>query len=134
MYSPSQQHGQLPKAIFFLFLGLQILLPKFLHFRKKKNIFDFFYVLRCKKTARFKKKKFNIKKKKNNKNCLILHGKNAEMTVVISAFLQCKIIQFLLFLFSPIQICFRLNKKNFFSNFYFYFFPSSDLNILKKNP
>ena len=64
---------------------------------------------------------------------MILHCKNAEMTIiVISAFLQCKIIQFLLFFFSPIQICFRLNKKKFFSNFCFYFFPSSDLNILKK--
>ena len=65
---------------------------------------------------------------------MILHCKNAEMTILMSFlhFYSVKIIQFLLFFFSPIQICFRLNKKNFFNNFYFYFFPSSDLNILKK--
>ena len=59
---------------------------------------------------------------------MILHCKDI---IVISAFLQCKIIQFLLF-FSPIQICFRLNKKNFLVIFIFIFFSSSDLNILKK--
>ena len=33
------------KAIFFLFLGLRILLPKFLHFRKKKkNLFLNFFI------------------------------------------------------------------------------------------
>ena len=53
---------------------------------------------------------FNLKhiwigEKNNNKNCMILHCKNAEMTItfrndnniVISAFLQCKIIQFFFF-------------------------------------
>ena len=67
---------------------------------------------------------------KNNKNCMILHCKNAEMTISLSFlhFYSVKSYNFCYF-FSPIQ-CFRLNKKNFFSNFYF--FPSSDLNILKK--
>ena len=37
----------------------------------------------------------------------------------------------LVYFFPPIQICFRLNKKNFFSNFYFYFFLSN-LNVLRK--
>ena len=48
--------------------------------------------------------------------------KKKEVNIAISAFLQCKIIQFLLFFYSLIQICFRLNKKKCFSNFYFYFF------------
>ena len=65
--------------------------------------------------------------KKNNKNGMILHCKNAEMTIiVISAFLQCKIIQFLLF-FSPIQICFRLIRKFFLVIFIFIFFPPPTL-------
>ena len=84
-------------------------------------------------------------KKKNNKNCMILHCKNAEMTI-LCMILHCKnaemtiLLSFLHFysvksynfcyFFSPIQICFRLNKKKFFSNFYF--FPSCDLNILRK--
>ena len=38
------------------------------------------------------------RRKNNNKNCMILHCKNAEMTI-FSAFLQCKIIQFLLLSF-----------------------------------
>ena len=43
-----------------------------------------------------------------------------------------KITIFFVYYFPPIQIFFRLNKKETFSNFYFYFFPSSDLNILEK--
>ena len=68
--------------------------------------------------------------KKNNKNCMILHCKIAE--IVISAFLQCKIIQFLL-IFFPIQICFRLNKKNFLVIFIFIFFPPPTLIFKKKS-
>ena len=47
-------------------------------------------------------------------------------------FYNCKIIQFLLFYFSLIQICFRLNKKNFFSNFIFIFSPPPTIIFLKK--
>ena len=65
--------------------------------------------------------------------CLILHCKNAETTILLS-FLHFYSVESYIFcyFFSPIQICFRLNKKIFFSNFYF--FPSSDLNtcILRK--
>ena len=80
--------------------------------KKKKNHF-----LQCKKLPDLKRKKYF---QKNNKNCMILHCKNAEMTIVISAFLQCKIIHFLLFFFSPIQIFFRLNIKICFTNFFFF--------------
>ena len=68
---------------FFLFLGLRILRPKFLHLKKKIYIyiFDFFYFLRYKKLPDLKKKKYL---KKNNKNCMILHCKNAEMTILLS--------------------------------------------------
>ena len=71
--------------------------------------------------------------KKNNKNCMILQCKNAEMTILLSFlhFYSVKSYNFCYF-FSLIQICFRLNEKKFFSNFYCYFFPSSDINILKK--
>ena len=59
---------------------------------------------------------------------MILHCKNAEMTIiVISAFLQCKIIQFLLFFF--LNIFFFLNLAVFYiggnkkkSKIEFYFF------------
>ena len=65
--------------VFFLILGLRIFF---------QNI----------KVGGGKKIKRKITKKKHNKNCIILHCKNAEMTIIgISAFLQCKIIQFLLF-------------------------------------
>ena len=75
---------------------------------------------------------------------MILHCKNAEMTIllsflhfysvksynfiiiVISAFLQCKIIQFLLFFFLRSKY---VSDYIFFSIF---FSPYSDLNILKK--
>ena len=92
-----------------------------------------FYFFRCKKLPDLKKKKKIKILKKNNKNCMILHCKNAEMTILLSFlhFYSVKSYNFCYF-FSPIQICFRLNKKNFFSNFYFYFFPSDDLNILRK--
>ena len=51
---------------------------------KNKNFtFYFFYFLRCKKLPDLKKKKKKILKK-NNKNCLILHCKNAEMTILLS--------------------------------------------------
>ena len=67
---------------------------------------------------------------------MILHCKNAEMTILLSFlhFYSEKSYNFCFVLFSPVQICFRLNKKFFFSNSYFHFFPSSDLDILKKNP
>ena len=67
------------RRFFFLFLGLRILRLKFLHFLKKNQnfIFDFFF----KKLPDLKKKK-NIKK--NNKNCMILNCKNAEMTIILS--------------------------------------------------
>ena len=69
--------------------------PTQIAFRKKKKfIFDFFYFLRCKNLQDLNKK-LNITK--NNENSMILHYIN-----VISAFLQCKIIQFLLFFFSLI--------------------------------
>ena len=54
-------------------------------------------------------------RKKNNKNCMILHCKNAEINdnnIVISAFLQCKIIQFLLFFFE--YFIFFLNLAVFY--------------------
>ena len=77
--------------------------------KKKKFISDFFYFLRCKKTARFKPKNLNIKK--INKKCMILHCKNAEMTILhcknaevtISSFLHfysVKSYNFCLFFFS----------------------------------
>ena len=97
---------RIDKAIFFYFLVYGSSDPNFCILEKnKKFIFDFFYFLRCKKTARFKKK-LNIKK--NNKNCMILHFKNAEMTIL--SFLHFYSVKsFLLFFFSPIQKCFRLN-------------------------
>ena len=67
------------------------------------------------------------------KKCMILHCKNAEMTILLSFlhFYSVKSYNFCYF-FSPIQICFRSNNKKNNNNFYFYFFPSSALNILKK--
>ena len=64
---------------------------------------------------------------------MILHYKNAEMTILLSFlhFYSVKSYNFRYF-FSPIQICFRLNKKIFLVIFIFIFFPSSDLNILEK--
>ena len=65
---------------------------------------------------------------------MILHCKNAEMTILLSFLHLYRVKSYnFCYFFSSIQICFRLNKKKFFSNFYFYFFPSSDHNILKKN-
>ena len=51
-------------------------------FKKKIYIyiFDLFYFLRCKKLPDLKEKKKFFKK--NNKNCMILHCKNAEMTIL----------------------------------------------------
>ena len=121
------------RRFFFYFLVYGSSDLNFSILEKNENfIFDFFYFLRCKKLPDLKKK-LNIKK--NNKNCMILHCKNAEMTILLSFlhFYRVKSYNFCYF-FSLIQICFRLNKKKFFSNLYFYFFPSSDLNILKKNP
>ena len=60
---------KLAKAIFFLFLGLRILRPKFLHFRKKKKIFFTFFI------------------SSDVKNCQI---KKIYIYNAISAFLQCK--------------------------------------------
>ena len=64
---------------------------------------------------------------------MILHCKNPEMTILLSFlhFYSVKSYNFC-YSFSPIQICFRLNKKKILVIFIFYFFPSSDLNILKK--
>ena len=47
--------------------------------------------------------------------CLILHCKNEETTILLSFlhFYSVESYNFCYF-FSPIQICFRLNKKNFF--------------------
>ena len=69
-----------PKAIFFYFLVYGSSDPKFLHFRKKiKIIFTFFIFSDVKKLPDLKKKYFQ---KNNNKNCMILHCKNAEMTII----------------------------------------------------
>ena len=115
------------RRFFFYFLVYRSSDPNFCILEKNENfIFDFFYFLRCKNLPDLKKKK-NIKK--NNKNCMILHFKNAE----ISAFLQCKIVQFLLFFFSDPNMIQIKCKKKFLVIFIFIFFPSSDLNILKKN-
>ena len=87
-----------PKALSFLILGLRIFFQN-IKVRGGKKI-----------KLKITKKNFlfNLKhiwmipgsQKKNNKNCMILHCKNAEMTIiVISACLQCKIIQFLLIFF-----------------------------------
>ena len=60
--------------------------------------------------------------KKNNKNCMILHCKNAEMTIVLSFlhFYSVKSYNFCYF-FSLIQICFRLNKNILLVIFIFIF-------------
>ena len=61
---------------------------------------------------------------------MILHGKNAEMTILLSFLHFCRVKSYnFCYFFSPIQIhvCFRLNKKNFFSNFIFIFFPPPTL-------
>ena len=86
-------HKGLARAIFFYFLVYGSSDPNFCILEKIKILFLTFFIFCYVKDARFKK----LKIKKNNKNCMILHCKNAEMTIiVISAFLQCKIIQFLL--------------------------------------
>ena len=55
-----------------------------------------------------------IGEKKNNINCMILHCKNAEMTIiVISAFLQCKIIQILLLFFLSFLHFYSVKSYNF---------------------
>ena len=86
------------KAIFFFISWFTDPPTQIFAFFKNKNIFDLFYFLQCKKLPHLKKNYFQ---KKNNKNCMILHCKKAEMTIiiVISAFLQCKIIQFFFFFF-----------------------------------
>ena len=77
-------------------------------------------------------------RKKNNKNCMILHCKNAEMTIIfiaISAFLQCKIIQFLLILHCKnAEMTIILSFLHFYSvksyNFcYFFYIFFSFLNL-----
>ena len=75
-------------------------------FKKKIKILFltfFLYFLRCKKLPDLKKKK--IKYSKNNKNCMILHCKNAEMTILLSFlhFYSVKSYNFVIF-FSPTQI------------------------------
>ena len=57
---------------------------------------------------------------------MILHCKNAEMTIILLT-----VYNLCYFFFSDPNM-FQIKKKNFFSIFYFYFFPSSDLNILRK--
>ena len=83
--APSHQHLQecVYKAIFFFyFLVYGSSDTKFCILENnKKFIFDFFYFLRCKKLPGLKKKYFQ---KKNNKNCMILQCKNAEMTILLS--------------------------------------------------
>ena len=66
-------------------------------------------------------------------NCMILHCKNAEITILLSFlhFYSVKSYIFCCCFFSDPNV-FEINKKKFFSNFIFIFFPSSDLNILKK--
>ena len=54
---------------------------------------------------------------------MILHCKNAEMTIVISAFLQCKIIQLLLFFFENISFFFKSGS----------FFTSEKIKKVKNN-
>ena len=77
-------------GIFFYFLVYRSFDPNFCILEKnKKIIFDFFYCFRCRKTVRFEKKNFFLK---NNKNCMILHCKNAEMTIFYKncLILHCK--------------------------------------------
>ena len=59
---------------------------------------------------------------------MILHCKNAEMTILLSFlhFYSVKSYNFCYF-FSPIQICFELNKKNILVIFSFIFFPPPTL-------
>ena len=66
---------------------------------------------------------------------MILHFKNAEMTILLSFlhFYSVKSYKFCCYFFLRSKYVSDQIKKNYFSNFYFYFFPSSDLNILKKN-
>ena len=55
-------YRKIVKAIFFLFLGLRILLPKFLHFRKKiKFYFGLFFISSDVKNCQISKKIFKIK-------------------------------------------------------------------------
>ena len=75
----------MPEAIFFYFLVYGSSDPNFCILEKnKKIIFDFFYFLRCKKLPDLKKIIKIFKKK--NKNCMILHCKNAEMTIIFFFF------------------------------------------------
>ena len=88
------------RRFFFYFLVYGSSDPNFCILEKNKNfIFDFFYFLRCKKLPDLKKK-INIKKKK--KNCMILHCKNAEMTILLSFlhFYSVKSYNFCYFFFS----------------------------------
>ena len=75
-----------------LILGLRILNIKVGGGGKKKKYQKNFFL--------FNLKHIWIGEKQTNKNCMILYCKNAEMTIVISAFLQCKIIQFFFFFFN----------------------------------
>ena len=90
-------------VLWFLILGLRIFFQNIKVGGGKK-----IKIKITKKIFLFNLKHIWIGEKNNNKNCMILHCKNAEMTmilsflhfyndIVISAFLQCKIIQFLLF-------------------------------------
>ena len=66
---------------------------------------------------------------------MILQCKNAEMTILLSFlhFYSVKSYNFCLFVFSPIQIFFRLNKKIFFNNFIFIFFSLRSYFFEKKS-
>ena len=77
-WDQEEEPEEVGEAIFFLFPGLRILRPKFLHFRKKiKFYFLLFYFLRCKKLPDEKKYIFS------KKYCMILQVcKNAEMTII----------------------------------------------------
>ena len=109
---------------FFLFLGLRILRPKFLHFRKKLKIkilfLTFFIFSDVKKTAKFKKKKKILKKnKKKKKN---LHCKNAEFL----HFYSVKSYNFCYFVFSDSNML-QINKKKNLIIFFLIIFPPPTL-------
>ena len=118
---------QSDKAIFFYFFVHGSSDPNFCILEKNYNfIFDFFYFLQCTKLQDLKKKK-NIKK--NNKNCMILHCKNAEMTILLSFlhFYRVKSYNFCYFFFSERKYVSDLIKKIFLGILFLFFFPPPTL-------
>ena len=85
------------KALFFLIHGLRIFFQNIKVGGGKKikiRITTIFFFISS--------EAYLDRRKKNNKNCMILHCKKSrkDNNIVISAFLQCKIIHFLLFFFN----------------------------------